>query len=88
MTRCGALTRGGLGATCQLAEGHSGSHSAVTYYCDGCGQTFRGTRGFACGPDAPDGPRNAINYCLPCAKGLRRRTPRPGDASQDVPRGY
>ena len=69
--RCGTPTRGGRGATCQLAQGHSGTHSAVTYTCDGCGQTFRGTRGFVCGPDAPDGAWNAINYCLPCAKGYR-----------------
>lgn len=70
--RCGQPTRGGHGRRCQLARLHSGTHSAHTYNCDGCGQTFRGRRGFASALDAPDDtPPGSLNFCLPCAKGLR-----------------
>ena len=69
--RCGVKTRGGRGATCQLRKHHSGTHSAVVYHCDGCGQTFRGRVGFMTGKDAPDSSPNALNFCLPCAKGYR-----------------
>jgi hypothetical protein len=66
--RCNAYTRGGRGATCQLPAGHRGTHSAVTYDCEDCGQTFRGRHGIAHGADAPDGSPYALNWCLPCAK--------------------
>lgn len=71
VTRCGHPTRGGRGATCKLAPNHAGTHSAVTYDCDGCGRTFRGRVGFASGKDAPDSGPHALNWCLPCAKGYR-----------------
>lgn len=67
---CGALTRGGTGATCKLPAGHTKTHAAVTYTCDGCGQVRRGVA-FASCRDAPDGAPDAIKFCLLCARGIR-----------------
>jgi hypothetical protein len=38
--RCKAPVRGG--GECQLAPGHTGYHSTVTFICEGCGVPRRG----------------------------------------------
>jgi hypothetical protein len=70
-TTCGVPTRGGHGATCELAEGHKGSHSSCTFWCEGCGQEMRG-RPTASVADGAEWEASRIHFCFLCANGLRR----------------
>lgn len=46
---------------CLLDKGHSKSHSAVVYYCDGCGKRRRGR---------PHASNEEVAICFLCAKGI------------------
>lgn len=68
---CNIPTRGGHGRTCQLPQGHRGTHSAHVFHCDGCGLVHRGAPHVTAPDGAWDEP-HGLGFCFLCARELRR----------------
>lgn len=66
--RCGAPVRGNPEPydTCNLPTGHKGYHSGVTFDCDGCGRTVRGTP-YRSGSTSHVSDE-VFSFCFPCVK--------------------
>ncbi len=72
MTPCDAPVRGG--GTCQLAAGHRGYHSTVTFTCDACGEVRRG-QPHQWGRDGEY--EHGLAYCFLCVLADQERYPYP-----------
>ena len=65
MEMCNAPVRGG--GTCTLDPEHKGHHSTVSFTCDACGKTRRGTpHVYGRDGEYPQG----LQFCFMCARGL------------------
>ena len=57
------------GGRCELPAGHRGRHTTVTFVCDGCGNTRRGTPAETSEVRLGDGSVDDVFvFCFPCAK--------------------
>ena len=66
VTDCGAPVRGFPNEKCSLPADHKGTHSCVTFSCDGCGKTRRGQPWAT----AHDGEYlHGLKFCFLCVRG-------------------